>query len=133
MPRWPKKEGEEGSVVESPQDVSGSEVVAAAPVEPTKKEKAPLKFLPYEGKDKLPAYKVVGAAKDGKKAPIQAGEPRFILARGDRKTFKLIGIYRTQNGINRRLYAVLKPSLKNRPNDKALFDKLKAAGIPGAY
>jgi len=121
MPRWPEKPD---TAVASPEAVESASPVVAVEV-PAKPGK--LKFVAYAGKESLPNYIHVG------KNAIRLAEPRFFVTRGDRKTYKVIAVYRTPHGVSRKLWAILKPSNKNRPKDLALFNQLKAALIPGAF
>lgn len=131
MPRWPEKKADPTVTVTATVETKdgGSEEIQVAPV----KKSMTQEFIPYTGKEDLPPYRVTSTKKDGKKTSVALSDARFILARGERKSFKLIGIFRSQRGVIRKLYTVIRPTLKNRPNDKALFEKLKAAKIPGAF
>lgn len=131
MPRWPEKTDVAVDPSQAAVDPAAPAVAVEAPAVPAKPGK--LKFVAYAGKESLPNYIRIGSAKDGGKAPVRLAEPRFFVTRGDRKTYKVIAVYRTPHGVSRKLWAILKPSNKNRPKDLALFNQLKAAQIPGAF
>ena len=116
MPRWPKQEEKASTVVV-----------------PEKTERGG-RFLPYEGKDSLPAYTVTskGDDKRGKMPSIKKAPSRFSVARVGANVYKVLTYYRTPRGVVRRLWKVLKISQK-RPKDAALLRELKDCGIPGAF
>lgn len=85
-------------------------------------------YLPFEGKENLqPPEKVNGKLKYF---------PRYMMKRelgtGGIEVYKLIRVMRKPSGVSRMLVAQLKPTVKGRTKDKAIFDQLKKARIPGA-
>jgi hypothetical protein len=108
---------------------------AAGPAEVApKEEKKALEFKPYAGSESLPKYEIISRGVPTKGIPprIKYGEPRFIVARGERNTFKVLAFYASPRGIVRKVWGVLKPTAQ-RPKDQAILAKLKAAQIPGAF
>lgn len=88
-------------------------------------------FTPYTGKESLAPYEVIQKAKDGALPLIKYGEPSFSVARGDRKTFKVMAYYASPRGVLRKVWAVLKPTAL-RPKDVSIMARLKACGVQGA-
>lgn len=79
-------------------------------------------LLPYEGRESLgEPQEVNGRIKYF---------PRYFMKRYPGDTFKLIRVFRKKSGVCRLLAATFKPNHQKRPQDKALYQKLKKAGIP---
>jgi hypothetical protein len=135
MPRWPKKrdEGKAEGVIS--QDGGGVKTESQqATTEVQEGEQKKVKYLPYTGKESLPPFRIIqkGDPARGIHDRFEYGEPRFAVARGERKTLKVIAFFRRPGGVVRKLYAVIKAETKN-PKQRELLQKLKAAGIPGAF
>lgn len=94
----------------------------AEPKMETKPVQKSSKYLPYAGKESLPAYTTA-------RGRIVPGEARYALSRGTGKRYKLLAYRRTPAGVERTIARVL----TNTGADKPLFDSLKKAGIPGAF
>jgi hypothetical protein len=103
-----------------------------AGAEPVEGDKATIErpeemsFLPYHGPDSLPS-------------PDKGEAGRFIYHRRYFVNFdaaqgrrKLIAVFKTEKGVDRRVVRVYKPNNKKAPKDKYFGDMLKKAGIPGA-
>lgn len=80
---------------------------------------------PYEGKSKLPPDKL-----DAKGNVLAVGEARHFVARHG-NDYKLIRVYRAK-GVKHALVRMVKPRLKDKPEEKAFFNELKRHEIPGA-
>ncbi len=113
-----------------PKQRKEAEGSVAAEEQPRKK----VEFLPYQGPDSLPAYKELTKGRPEKGIPpkIQYGDPRFSVARSGANVYKVIAFYASPRGVQRRVWATLKPSNK-RPKDQSTLERLKAAGIQGAF
>ena len=134
MPRGrPRKLQDDG--VQTPTDVLPvrSEEVVSPVVFKTVAQEVKARFLPYIGKESLPACVV-----DKHGRVKKAGESRYFLSGNSNLGYKLIRVYRNGKGIGRSLVRVLKTGArtftKNKiraSKDRAFLDELRKAGIPG--
>jgi len=129
---WPKGMKRK-RIIRPDEGIAPVQVAQAEEVAVVKKEavvevavKKGSKFQPYLGKGSLPNYSMHG----GRVVP---GESRFALVRASGRKYKLLAYKRTPSGVERTLARVIEPSNNKFPQDRALFDVLKKAGIPGAY
>ena len=86
-------------------------------------------FLPYQGKDSLPT-----AVVDKRGRVKKAGEARYFLNGNSNVGYKLIAVYRSVNGVSRKLARVLKTrsqGTERGARDRAFLEDLKKMGIPG--
>lgn len=138
MAKGGRRGGRASSVPAEAVDGGGTAVATApAPAAPAPKATVqrtaggPPDFKPYTGADSLPPFTVIEKGKDGKPPRITYGEPRFTCTRGERKTIKVLAYFSSPRGVMRKVWGVLKMT-ENRPRDRAIMAKLKAAGVPGA-
>ncbi len=80
------------------------------------------KYLPYQGKESLPAYTI-------NRGRVIPGEPRYALVQAHGKRYKLLAFRRKPSGVQRKLVRTLTSS----PADKPLLETLKKAGISGVF
>lgn len=131
MPRWPeKKKDVEVAAVEESVKTESPQATTEVVEEKTKK----FEYLPYTGKESLPPFRIIqkGDPERGIKDRFELGEPRFAIARGERKTLKVLAFFRRPGGVVRKLYAVIKVGTKN-PKQRELLQKLKNARVPGSF
>lgn len=86
------------------------------------------KYLPYEGKDKLPL-----PVRDKRGKVTKKGEPRYFLNGNSSSGFKLIAAKNSGKGVERNLVRVLKirSNTKRGDKDRKILAELRASGIPG--
>ena len=82
-------------------------------------------IIPYDGKENLPKETL-----DSKGQVVKQGASRHFVAR-EGNVYKLIRVYRAK-GIKHSLVRMLKPRVKERVQDRILFNQLKSFNIPGA-